>query len=209
METDFVALGGGALAVWGLSRRSLPGAVVAAIGSGVALGAVTARRTTPAEVRTQRTVTIAADPSQVYTFWRRLDDLGRAVEPFAHVTALDERRSRWELRGPLGAKIGWEAEIVEDRPGERLAWRATTGAGIAHDGAVIFAHAPGGRGTEVTVTMRYSAPAARTASTVSALFGRAPEQMLREGVRRVKNLIEAGEVPTVDGQPSARRESRR
>src|ERR1051326_8822447 len=94
METDLVALGGGALAVWGLSRRSIPGAVVAAIGSGVAHGAVTAPRTTPAEVEGRRAVTIAADRREVYAAWRRLDALARAVEPFAHVSVLDDRRSR-------------------------------------------------------------------------------------------------------------------
>ena len=208
METDLLALGGGALALWGLSRRTVPGAVMAAVGGGVALGSVTARRAAPAPIETRRTVTIGAEPADVYAFWRRLDGVSRAVEPLAEVTVLDDRRSRWKVRGPLGASISWEAEIVDDRPEKRLAWRAQGDAGITHDGAIILARAPGGRGTEITVTLRYSAPAARTGTAVTTLFGRAPEQMLRDGLRRVKSLIEAGEVPTVDGQPSGRENQR-
>ena len=205
-QPNLVALGGGALAVWGFSRRSVPGAVIAAIGGGVALAAINGRRTAAAPVEVRRTVTIAADPATVYDFWRRLENLPRLVDQLEGVTALDDRRSRWRARGPLGLPLEWEAEIVDDHPPDRIAWRANDGE-LAHEGSVRLASAPSGRGTEITVTLRYVAPAARAGTAVATLFGDAPAQVVREALRRVKSMIEAGEVPTTDGQPSARVEA--
>jgi uncharacterized membrane protein len=197
-------VGGGALALYGLSHRSLPGALIAAVAGGLAVGATTARRVGARAVHVRRAVTINAPPREVYRFWRHLENLPRFLDHLEAVHVTDGRRSHWLARGPLGERVEWDAEIVEDREAEYIGWRALEGAEVANEGTVRFARAPGGRGTEVTASLRWTSPAGRVGAAVARLVGGAPDVIVREGLRRVKAIIEAGEIPTTAGQPSGR-----
>jgi uncharacterized membrane protein len=112
----------------------------------------------------------------------------------------------------------WESEIVEDRPNEFISWRTRPGSEVSHRGSVHFEAAAGGRGTVVRVEMHYSpagnGPTGNGRSNgmnggirarVAKMLGSAPEVAAREDLRRLKQLIEAGEVPTTRGQPSGAR----
>ena len=61
------------------------------------------------------------------------------------------------------------------------------------------------RGTEVRVHFQYRPPAGRLGSAVAWLFGEEPSIQVREDLRRFKQLMETGEISTIDGQPSGRR----
>lgn len=98
-------------------------------------------------------VTINQGPSVVYAYWRDLTNLSRFMAHVDRVDVLSDTTSRWVVRGPLGP-VEWNAEIINDIPGELIAWRTQRGAGVASAGSVRFKDAPGGRGTEVTVTLQ-------------------------------------------------------
>ena len=72
-------------------------------------------------------------------------------------------------------------------------------------GAVRFLPAAAGRGTIVSVTMQYEPPGGSLGMTVAKLFGEEPQTQVREDLRRFKNLLEAGEIPTTEGQPHGTR----
>ena len=146
-----------------------------------------------------------ASPEECYRFWRDFENLPRFMEHVVSVEKLDERRSRWVVRGPLRDNLEWTSELTDDKPSERLAWRTVDGEAVSHSGAVHFESAQAGRGTIVRVTMHYSPTGGSAAVILSKLLGDAPESKVKEDLRRFKAMLEAGETPTTRGQPSGRR----
>lgn len=202
------------------SRRSRPNriAMVATAVAGVtALDVLAARQLSgqagtsalPANghaVALRRTITVIAPPEQLYRFWRDFTNLPRFMSRLDSVQATGERRrSHWRARGPGGMVVEWDAEVVDDRPNELIAWRSLPGARVDHAGTVRFTPAPRGRGTEVAVEMAYTPPGGTLGATVSRLLGQAPEQQLQEDLRRFKQLMEAGEVMVSTGVPAGGR----
>ena len=51
------------------------------------------------------------------------------------------------------------------------------------------------------VRLQYSPPGGKVGAAVARLFGRGSGTEIREDLRRFKQLVEAGEVPTTEGQP--------
>ena len=152
----------------------------------------------------EHTVGVNKSPQECYDFWRDVSNLAKFSPMLEKVTALDERRSHWVLRGTGGAKLEWDSEITVDRPGEHIAWHSLSGA-VKHAGTVRFERAPGGRGTFVSAMMHYQAPGGRMAAGLAKLLGKDPNHQVREDLRRFKSLLETGEIPSTRGQPSGRR----
>ena len=96
--------------------------------------------------------------------------------------------------GPLGTVFRWEAEVVADEPNRRLAWKSLPGSQVMHQGEVEFRPAPGNRGTEILVDLRYLPPAGRAGASIAKLFGKEPSQEIAADLRRLKQVIETGEV---------------
>lgn len=140
-----------------------------------------------------KSITIDRAPEDVYRFYRRLENLPRFSAHLESVRELDARRSHWVASGPGGARVEWDAEIFEDRPGELIAWRSVEGADVASSGRVRFVRAPHG-GTEVHVEMRYEPPFGRFGATIAKILGREPSQQIEGDLRRLKQLLEIGEV---------------
>ena len=155
------------------------------------------------DASTEAAATIGRPPEEVYAFVRRLENAPRFMALVESVQPLDATRSRWVARTPAGQTLVWEAEVLEDRPGELIAWRSEPGALVHHAGAVRFQPAPGGRGTEVRLDIEYQPPGAPLGRAVARLFGSATEYLVEEDLRRLKQLLEAGETATTRGQPSA------
>ena len=120
------------------------------------------------------------------------------------VRQLDDRRSHWVAKGPAGRTFEWDAEIINQIANELIAWRTLENASVASAGSVRFKSAGSGRGTEVHVRLQYAPPAGKAGAAIAWLFGKEPSQTIREDLRRFKQLLEAGEVPTVEGQPRGR-----
>ena len=151
-------------------------------------------------VRVAQAVTVNAAPHDVYAFWRRFENLPSFTAHLEEVREEDERRSRWRAKAPLGRTVEWDAEIVEDRPGEFISWRSLPGP-VEHHGTVRFDPAPGGRGTEVRVELRYSPPAGALGAGLAKLLGEEPEAQLYDDLRRFKQVLETGEVVRSEGTP--------
>ncbi len=159
-------------------------------------GAPSARRDTV--FRATKTVTINRTPEEVYRFWRDVENLPRFMTQLEAVEKLDERRSHWRIKGPGGTTVEWDAEILEDRTNERIAWRSLPGAQVENAGAVDFVRAPGGRGTEVRVTLEYRPPGGSMGALIASLMGQEPRQKLQTDLRAFKAILETGEIPRAD-----------
>ena len=151
------------------------------------------------------TLIVNRSPQECYQFWRDLQQLPRFMRHLQSVVVIDERRSHWVAKAPAGLQVEWDAEITEDRPNALLAWRSLSGSQVPNSGTVRFEQAPAGRGTIVVVSIQYDPPAGRLGATVAKMFGEEPSQQIREDLRRFKQLLETGEIPTTHGQPAGRR----
>jgi uncharacterized membrane protein len=152
-----------------------------------------------------KSFTINRQPEVVYGFWRQLENLPRFMRHLESVDAIDNKRSRWRAKAPGGTTVSWEAEIVEDKPNERIAWRSVQGSTVPNRGSVRFVRAPGARGTEVHVEIEYAVPGGRLSSLVAKLFGEEPEQQVADDLRRLKQILEAGEIARSGGSAGLRR----
>ena len=174
--------------------------VVAAIGALDLVAALAMARSRRAPLRTVATVTVNRPPQEVYRVWRDFPGLARFMAHLESVEATGQGRWRWEARAPGGRRVSWDAEVVEDRPGQVLSWRSVDG-DVPNAGSVSFAPAPGDRGTEVTVELTYAPPGGRAGAFAAALLGEAPRQQVADDLRRFKQVVETGEVLRSDAIP--------
>jgi uncharacterized membrane protein len=223
-ERLFSLLGGAALGLYGLSRRSLGGLAVAAVGGSLVyrgvtgycgayqtLGVSTAEPVGPATsvraghgVKVEESIIINRDAATLWRFWRKLENIGRFMRHLERVEEIDERRSRWVACAPLGINLEWEAEIINEKENELIAWRSVDDSEVDTAGSVHFRALPGGRGTEMRVVLKYDAHAAQLADPIARLLGASPRQQIHEDLQRFKQVMETGEVAAIEGQPRGR-----
>ncbi len=214
-------LGGAALTLFGLSRRSLAGLGLAGVGGSLlyrgatgwcgayqALGINTAAPIGPATsvraghgVKVEESIIINRDAATLWRFWRKLENVGRFMQHLESVEEIDDRRSRWTACGVLGVKPIWEAEIINEKENELVAWRSVDDSDVDTAGSVHFRELPNGRGTEMRVVLKYDAHSAQLAAPLARLMGESPAQQIHEDLRRFKQVMETGEAATIEGQP--------
>ena len=223
LERVASAVVGGTLVGVGLSRRSRNGALLAAVGGGLLARGVRGRSrlyrllgvdTTDAEHRgpgatpdamtVEQSITVDGSPEELAAYWRDSNQLTRVFGHFAEVRPIDERRQHWQVDGPFGRTTSWEARIVEQRHGELLRWESVGDASPANGWSVRFQPAPAGRGTEVTLNVEFDVPGGRLGGMALARLGFVPETLVGKALHRFKSLVETGEIPTLDANPSGR-----
>ncbi|HEU4996968.1 MAG TPA: SRPBCC family protein [Gemmatimonadaceae bacterium] len=135
-------------------------------------------------------VTIMQPREKIYEFWRSLENLPRFMQHLESVQSNGDGLSHWVAKGPAGTKVEWDAEILEDRPNEKIVWQSMPGADVPNSGSVQFADV-GDRQTEITVDIEYEPPAGGVGAAVAKLFGEEPGQQLRDDLGRLKQALEA------------------
>jgi uncharacterized membrane protein len=208
-----VSLAGGmALAVAGLSRRSAGGAALAVLGGLLALrgatgrcelyrrlGTTTAcgsqRKGVPgnAGLRVERAICVERTPDELYHFWRELSNLPAFMPHLDSVREHADGHSHWVVKGPAGSRLVWDAEIIDEAPGEKIAWQSLPGALVRNAGSVRFEPLNHGTATKVKVALEYLPPAGAAGALVARIFGSAPEQQLDADLARFKEVMESGE----------------
>lgn len=196
-------IGGGALAIYGITRRSPLGIALATGGGSVALLAAT-RKPSP-ESSASATILINSTPQEVYQFWRDFENLPRFMNRLETVSKLNDRRSRWVALGPGGKPIRWDAEIINERENEHISWHSLADSDIQVDGRVDFRSTPADRGTLIDVHIEYS-PSLGTGNTLANFLNKGANFIMRQDLRRLEAMIEAGEIPTIEGQSHGRRD---
>jgi uncharacterized membrane protein len=152
-------------------------------------------------VKVVRAVTIRRPASELYAFWRDVEQIPRVVEHRLTVTRISETEAHWEVSAPGNQTVAWDSLIIADQPDRLIAWRSREGALVPNAGTIRFEPAPGDEGTEVTVSLEYNPPGGKVAALLAKLTGKEGEQQVSGALRRFKALMEAGEIPTIEGQP--------
>lgn len=201
-EAILTLAAGGALTGLGIWRRGWLGASLGAAGGYLLYcGARDFQR--PYQGRARVSVTINKDRQEVYDFASNPQNWSK----FMHAIQVEKRgndRFAFSIGKPAGIDFESNVEITDQQSGEHIAW-ASAEQMLEHRGVIRFKQAPGNRGTEVSVALEYKAPAGPIARALAALVGWSPEQVVRESLRHLKQLMEAGEIPTTAGQPSGAR----
>ena len=202
---------GAATILYGISRRSLGGTLLALAGAtlvargatghcalyeklGINSGKLNTQTGVPGNkgIKTEQFIEINKSPAEVYRFWRQLDNLPRFLEHVESVERIDDKRSRWVMRGPLGARLEWQAEIINEHPDRMIAWESLPGSEISNAGSVWFEDAENG-GTCVKVALQYQPPAGVVGATVAQLLGESPDEQMASDLRRLKELLETAD----------------
>jgi uncharacterized membrane protein len=201
------------------SRRNARGRVVAAtaaVAGVTVLDLYTSMRLSRAAhpnageeaMRAKTAVTVKRPVEEVYRYWRDFTNLPSFMIHLASVQPTDNGRSRWTANAPAGRTVEWDAEVVEDKPNQRIAWRSLPGSQVSNAGSVWFTPAPGGGGTEVRVELAYDPPGGALGKVVAKLFGEEPQQQITDDLRRLKQVLETGEVVRSEGSPEGTRSLR-
>jgi uncharacterized membrane protein len=218
-------VGGGALAALGLMRGGLAGVGLGLVGAALAYRGLsghchlygllrvntaggphgpTASLAAGAGVKVEKAVTVNRDADELYRFWRNFSNLPRVMTHLESVTPTMPGRTRWVARAPLGIHLQWEAEVINDRENELIAWRSLPGGGVDTAGSIHLNQVSGTGSTEVHVVLKYDQPTGQIGATLARWLGQAPEQQIEADLHNFKRLMEAGELPTAQGQVAAR-----
>lgn len=206
----------GAVMAYGFSRRTTPGVALAVAATPLVYRGISGKW--PFEngdaddtrhalsgnrgIHVRESVRIERPINEIYAFWRQLENLPRVLTHLESVEEFGDGRSHWTARGPVDLSVEWDAEIINDIADKLIAWRSLPHSDIVTAGSVNFTRVRGGRATEVSVHLQYGPPAGRAGAFVARIFGREPSQTIREDLRRLKQVMEAGEVPrTSSGEP--------
>lgn len=211
------------LAALGLARGRLSGLALGAMGAALvwrgysgrcqcyaALGIDTSERNPATAVPAQhgykleKTIVVDAPPADLYKFWRRLDNLPKVMRHLKLVESIDNDHSHWVAEGAFGKDVEWDAEILNERENELIAWRSLPGGDVDTAGSIHFKPLRQHAATEVTLSMKYNPPAGKAGARIAALFGDGLEQKLDEDLQTFKQVMETGMEPSPSAShPSA------
>ena len=222
---------GGALAAYAARRRDLPGGLAALAGAALLYRGATGHcafnerigrdsahggyaaiadvmSDTRERLRGKRgvpvedAVTINRPISEIYRFWRNFENLPRFMNHLESVSMRDVGISHWVAKGPAGTSVEWDARIINEIESRLIAWQSLEGSMVATAGSVHFEETP--RGTMVRVKFQYDPPAGKIGAAVARFLGEEPGLQVHDDLRRFKQLMETGEIPTTHGQSTGR-----
>ena len=156
-----------------------------------------------ADTATAASVTIGKPAAELRALWLKPETQSRIWSHFATVRAVDDRTVDWSVPGLTGGDYRWRTVTVEAAP-ERLRWSTQDGADVPNIGVLAFRPAPGDRGTELHLAVRFDPPGGAIGQALAKLFHIAPHEIVRTALYRFRALALTGEIPTTDPQPAAR-----
>lgn len=202
LSGTLMAVGGGWLIARGISGSDRP---VRALSSMISGGRSRDEAGVPEDApAVKRSITVGAPADELTEYWRDPEQVTQLMGSFAEVTGAGEDRLHWKVQPPRGPSVTWETEIVEDRPGELLRWKSVEGSPITNEGTVRFRSAPGDRGTEVTLELAFDPPGGTIGDAMIQRLGVVPKAVAGNALDRFKSLVETGEIPSLEHNPSAR-----
>ena len=143
-------------------------------------------------IHVEQSISINKPAQELYDFWRNFENLPRVMGHLNSVTVIDNKRSHWAAKAPLGYQVEWDAEIINDEPGKLIAWQSVGDATVDNSGSVRFLDRGDGT-TDVRVVLDYIPPAGKLGGMVARLFGESPDVQVADDLRRFKQTIESGE----------------
>jgi uncharacterized membrane protein len=216
------ALGGGAVAVYGLTRGTLKGLGLSLVGGALVYRGVTGhcsvldwlgiRTASHPEgpvasvaagrgVKVDEMIIVRRTPQELFRFWRNFENLPRFLRHLDKVTVLDDKRSHWVAKAPLGLHVAWDAVIHTERDNAMISWRSLPGGDVDTAGSVHFVPIDGGRHTLLRVVLKYFPWGGELGAALARALGEAPEQQILDDLRNFKRIMESRSEEFSLGEP--------
>jgi len=96
-------------------------------------------------------VDVAVDVRTAYNQWTQFEEFPKFMEGVESVEQLDDRHLRWHVE-IAGVDREFDAEITEQTPDQRIAWRSRSG---VDQGGVVTFHPLDDNNTKVTLQMDF------------------------------------------------------
>jgi len=147
--------------------------------------------TAPVNINIRSSFTIKKPRHEVYSFWRKLDNLPLFMNHLESVEILDNERSHWVLKLPTGVTtVSWDAEIVHDIPGEMIGWSSLPGSVIDNAGKVRFRDTYDDQGTLVDVVISYQPPAGGIGAGLAHILNSVFKKMVNNDIQNFKQYMD-------------------
>ncbi|MES2537564.1 MAG: SRPBCC family protein [Pseudomonadota bacterium] len=132
----------------------------------------------------EESIDVNVPVSTAYNQWTQFEDFPKFMDSVLEIRQLDDTHLHWRAR--IGGKeVEWDAEITEQIPDKRIAWRSIGGARNA--GAVTFQKLSDSS-TRITLQMEYDPRG--FAENAADMLG-AVRMQLKESLKRYKELVES------------------
>lgn len=215
-----VTAAGGTLLALGLRRRTISGYAAAAAGGWmmyrglrgqqgreVALESFQSLEARAEAIEVDRTLTIQTSPEEVRTFLEDPANLDHVLGEAGSVEFTSPDAQRWTLETPIGYALTWEMQREDSEDEHELAWTSTDGGDL--EMSMQMRPAPGDRGTELTLQVGFQAPGGGLGAAVLERLEIVPYTLAGRWLRRIKSLLETGELPTLEPQSARETQSPR
>jgi uncharacterized membrane protein len=156
------------------------------------------------DAATATSITIGKPAPELRALWLLQETQSRIWAHFATVTPIADRTAEWVAQGPAGGEYRWRT-AMSGSESDDVRWTTENGADVPNVGVLTFRPAPGDRGTELHLDVRFDPPGGTIGQAVSKLFHIAPREIVRTALYRFRALALTGEIPTTDPQPAARK----
>jgi uncharacterized membrane protein len=151
----------------------------------------------PRNINVRASVVVNRPRTEVYAFWRKLENLPLFMKHLESVDEIDEFTSAWKVKVPGGlGHIRWEAEIVKEEEGTVLSWQSVPGASIRNAGKINFSDTPA-KGTRIDALISYHAPLGIFGEGLSHLLTPLFSEMIEKDILDFKHFIENTETGIV------------
>ncbi|MDQ3898308.1 MAG: SRPBCC family protein [Actinomycetota bacterium] len=131
----------------------------------------------------EKSIEVQLPVSTVYNQWTQFEEFPQFMGGVESVTQLDDTRLHW-VAEIAGVRREWDAEIVEQRPDQRIAWRSIDGTG---NGGIVTFQPVGPSVTRVNLQMEFEPEG--MAETIGDKLGLVSKQA--EGdLERFKSFVE-------------------
>ena len=128
----------------------------------------------------------------VFDFWRDVTNLPRFMAYVDSVESHGDGTSHWVIKGPGGVTLEWDAHLVNEQRPRLIAWESVGSPDVFSAGSVKFTPLSADA-TDVEVRVQYDPPTIKAGAELAAIMGLSPAAVLREDLRRLKQLLESVE----------------
>ena len=99
----------------------------------------------------EKSIEVELPVSTVYNQWTQFEEFPQFMQGVEQVTQIDDTHLHW-VAEIAGATREWDAEIVDQQPDQRIAWRSIDGAG---NGGIVTFQPTGDAATRVNLQMEF------------------------------------------------------
>lgn len=138
--------------------------------------------------RVEGSIEVEAPVQEVYDYWKSLENLPRFMTNIEEVRPTGEDTTHWTVKGPLGAKLEFDARTTQNEPNNAIAWNTENG-DVETSGQVRFRDAGSGN-TRIEVQMNYWDPPGGKTGEVASRIVSNPQVMMQQDLQNFKEIME-------------------